>query len=83
MAEATQFNFDFKEVATMLIKLQGIKDGKWVLGFEFSLGAGLLGLTPDNPVPGAFVTINKVVLSRYQEGTPEPKFLVDAAEVNT
>ncbi len=81
MAEASQYSFDLKEVAETLIKQQGIKQGKWVIGFEFNLGAGLIGAGTDAR-PAAFASINKVVLSRHPEGTPEPSFIVDAAEVN-
>jgi hypothetical protein len=83
MAEVSQYSFELKELATHLLKLQGIKEGKWVIGFEFNLGVGLIGTTPDNPKPAAFAAVNKAVLTRHTEGTPEPPFMVDAAEVNS
>jgi hypothetical protein len=83
MAEVSQYSFELKELATHLVKIEGIKEGKWVIGFEFNLGAGLVGISPDNPRPAAFAAINKVTLTRHVEGTPEPPFIVDAAEVNS
>jgi hypothetical protein len=83
MAEPSQYSFDLQEAAAALVRVQGITEGKWVLGFEFNLGAGLIGVTPENPKPAAFVAINKIVLSRHIEGQPEPPFVVDAAEVNS
>ncbi len=83
MADVCQYSFELKELTAILIKLQGIKEGKWAVGFEFNLGAGLIGLSPENPRPAAFAAINKVVLTRHAEGTPEPPFMVDAAEVNS
>ena len=81
MAEPTQYAFELKELTETLIKLQGIKEGKWAVGFEFNLGAGVVGLTPENPRPGALVIINKVLLTRHTEGAPELPFVVDAGEL--
>lgn len=80
MADVSQYSFELQELTAMLIRQQGIKEGKWVVGFEFNLGAGLIGL--DSPKPAAFVAINKVVLTRHTEGTPEPPFVVDATELD-
>jgi hypothetical protein len=82
MATPSQYVFDLKEAATALIKEQGIHEGVWVLGFEFTLGAGLFGTTPADMRPGAFAHIVKLQLTRHAEGGPEVPFAVDAAIVN-
>jgi hypothetical protein len=82
MAEATQHIFELKDLATELIKLRGIKEGKWLVGFEFILGAGIVGPTPEQHRPGGFIAINRLTLTRHTEGMPELPFVVDAAEVN-
>jgi len=82
MAETKQINFDLHEVATALIKKEGIREGRWMLGLEFTFGAGNLGANPTDTKPGAFVQINKLVLTRQDESAPSLPFIVDAAKVN-
>ncbi len=83
MAEPIQFSFDLREVATALIKQQGIHEGAWLAGFEFNLGAGMVGQTPEDAKPSAFVQLLKVQLVRQtQVPVPHPHLTVDAAEVN-
>jgi hypothetical protein len=67
-----------------LIRLHGIKEGKWLIGFEFGLGAGIVGPSPEMQRPGAIVAINRLTLTRHTEVIPELlPFVVDAAEVNS
>lgn len=82
MAEPTQYGFDLNEVATALIKQQGIHEGLWSVGFEIVMGAGHFGPTPAEARPGAFMQISKVQLLRHEAGSPEAGKAVDAAIVN-
>jgi hypothetical protein len=83
MAEVTQFTFDLKEVATALIKQQGVHEGTWLAAFEFGFGAGIIGATPDDARPAALVQLLKVQLVKQtQLPPPHPHLTVDAAEVN-
>jgi hypothetical protein len=82
MAETSQINFDLREVATALIRKEGIHEGRWMLGLEFTFGAGNLGAGPTDTKPGAFVQINKLVLTRQAPDAPDLPFIVDAAKVN-
>jgi hypothetical protein len=83
MAEATQFTFDLREVATALIKQQGIHEGAWFAAFEFGLVAGIIGPTPDEAKPSALLQVQKVQLVRQlQLPSPHPRLTVDATEVN-
>jgi hypothetical protein len=83
MAEPTQFSFDLKEAATALIKQQGLHEGHWMLALEFSLGAGIIGATPENVTPGAIVQVQKLQLIRQNAlPPPHPHLTVDAAQVN-
>lgn len=82
MAEVTQYAFELKELTKNLIKLQGIKEGKWMIGFEFGLGAGIIGYDQETARPSAVVAINKIILTRHDEGSPAPPFAVDAAEIS-
>ncbi len=78
MAEVTQYSFELKDLAADLIRLHGIKEGRWLIGFEFHLGAGIVGPSPEMQRPGAIVAINKLTLTRHSEGRPELlPFVVD------
>jgi hypothetical protein len=82
MAEQTQFSFDLKELTTALIKEQDLHEGTWLAGFDFAFGVGMIGPTPDDARPAAFVQVLKVNLVRQTLPLPHPHLTVDAAEVN-
>jgi hypothetical protein len=81
MAEATQYTFSLLEVAETLIKKQGIHEGKWVIGIEFTLNVGLLGATPPDIKPGVMILANSIQLLKAQEGSPQ-SLTIDASVVN-
>jgi hypothetical protein len=81
MAETKQLAFDLRELATALIKQADIHEGSWLAGFEFNLGAGNVGPTPEDVKPAAFVQIAKVLLFR-QEASHPAHLAVDAAVLN-
>lgn len=82
MAEASRYSFDLKEVASALIRHQGIHEGLWQLAFEFNFGAALVGATKEEARPSALIQINKFQLVRQAEGAEQQPMVVDAAEVN-
>ena len=82
MAEASQFTFGLKEVTAALIKELRLHEGKWVIAFEFGLGAGLFGMEASEVRPGAVVTVQNVQLARHPANIPAHALVVDAAEVN-
>jgi hypothetical protein len=83
MAEATNFLFDYKEVATALIKHQGIHEGLWGIGVEFGFTANNVPIVgPEgqrNFAPAAILPVQKIGLNRWSEPN---NLTVDAAEVN-
>jgi hypothetical protein len=82
MATPTQYTFDLTEATKALIKEQGIHEGKWVIAFEFTFGAGVFGATPADVAPGGFMQIRRALLSQAGEPPPPAHLIVDAAEVN-
>lgn len=82
MAEASQYAFTLKEVTTALIKQQNLREGKWVVGFEFALAAGNVGSSATDVRPSAIVGISSLNLQRVRDGESNFPFQVDAAEVN-
>lgn len=83
MAEAIQYSFELKEVATALIKQQGLHEGTWMVALEFGLAAGFIGATPADARPAALVQVIRVQLVKQTaEPSPHPHLIVDAAAVN-
>ena len=81
MAETKQLAFDLTELATALIKHQGIHEGIWMAGFEFGFSTAHLGPTPDEVRPSLILQVSKALLIRAEPGHPS-SLLVDAAVVN-
>lgn len=81
MPEATEFSFNLDEVLRILIREQGLEEGKWAIGFNLSMTAGNFGLGPENSQPGALIQIRSINLSRADEATEGTAHIVDAAKV--
>lgn len=79
MGEPTEFLFDYKEVAELLVKKQDLHEGIWELRFHFGLNAGCVGPSDDHLTPTAFVGIVKVSLALAEK---ETNMSVNAAKVN-
>jgi len=81
MAEATQYFFSHQEVATALVKAQGLHEGLWSLAVSFGFGAVNMGSDPNSGdlSPCGIVQVNRIGLQRVTEKT---SLTVDAAEVN-
>jgi hypothetical protein len=83
MAEITQYSFSFAEIAEALIKRQNLHEGEWVVGVEFVLNVGSMGMSPEAIRPGAMILANQLQLVRAIPGQQQPPGLaVNAAVVN-
>jgi hypothetical protein len=79
MSAQTIKQYDHKEVATLLIKEQGLHEGNFDLAFEFQIAVGAVGPNPESLLPGAMLGIGKITLSPAAKPGPST---VDAAIVN-
>lgn len=80
MDNVSQFQFELVDVAKMLLKKEGVRDGKWTLGVNFNIATTLAGPTPDAARPTILVSVEKVILQRAEANTPSA-LIVDAAEL--
>lgn len=80
MPEPTQFNFSYKEVLVALVKLAGLREGKWQLLMNFGFAATNMGPTEAEAVPGAAVAVTGIGLAKATDGSPKA-LVIDAAEV--
>lgn len=83
MADSIQFDYSLRELTTLLVKDQGIHEGRWMVAFEFGFAAMNAGPIPSEIRPAAIVQINKAMLVRAPDGFPaDSPLVVDASQVN-
>ncbi|RWP94186.1 hypothetical protein [Mesorhizobium sp.] len=83
MAQPTQYSFSLTEVTKLLLREQGIREGRWALGFDLGFGVGAFGASDAEARPGAMVTITGVSLAKVPEENPTTAvFVVDASKLD-
>lgn len=83
MAQPTQYSFSLAEVTKLLLREQGIREGRWALGFDLGFGVGAFGASEAESRPGAMVTISGVTLARVPDENPTAAiFVVDASKLD-
>ena len=80
MAEAKLITFSYQEIATALVRHQGIHEGIWGIYARFGLGAANVE-DPENKelLPAAVVPIRELGLQQFPD---ENNLTVNAAKVN-
>jgi hypothetical protein len=68
-----------KDLAALLVRHYGLKDGTYEPMVEFMIGTGNMGPSPDTIVPSAIIGVSKVGLVKVPNPTPNS---VDAAKAN-
>lgn len=77
MPEADRLLFELRELAEVLVKSQGIREGLWGIYVEFGLGAANVPTGPGQVTPAAINFVQKIGIQRF----PEPNSLtIDAGE---
>mgnify|MGYP001570234318 CR=1 FL=1 len=72
------YTFDWKAVATALVRMQALHQGIWRVGFRFDLRAAIVNMH-NQQVPAAFLPIIETNLHKVDV---LDDLSVDAAEVN-
>jgi hypothetical protein len=79
LVEAAFDPLSLKGLTEVLVKHYGVSEGKYDLLFEFQVGVGSIGPTPDSQLPGAMIGISKIgIMKSIVDGVTT----VDAAIVN-
>ena len=79
MAESTQITYTHREVAEMLVKHQGLREGIWGLFLKFGIQAANIGPDAGQLVPAAIIPVLAIGLQKFDS---ENALAVDAAKVN-
>jgi len=79
MAEANQIIYSFKELATLMVREQGLKEGLWGVYVKFGISAANAGQSETDLRPTALVPILEIGLQKFDELN---NLSVDAAQVN-
>jgi hypothetical protein len=78
MPETRTIKFSYKELAELMVKKQGLKEGFWAVYLRFGIGGANVGPTPDAIVPTALVPVLELGLQRVEELGP---LSIDASKV--
>lgn len=70
MSEVSQFSFPLTEVAALLVKKEGIKEGHWMIGVNFAIAVATAGPDKDRVRPSALVSVDNLVLTKVVEPGP-------------
>lgn len=79
MTDHKKFKYSMRELTEMLVKHEGLTEGKWMLSVEFGITATNLGPDSENLTPAAVVPIVNVGLI---ESDKINNLTVDAATYN-
>ena len=79
MDNATQYQYELLDVAKLLLRKQGIKEGLWTIGVNFGVGTFAAGPTPEAVRPSMIVSVDKVILTRTDAPSP---LTLDAATIS-
>jgi hypothetical protein len=79
MPEANQITYSFKELATLMVKEQGLQEGIWGVYVRFGISAANAGPSDSDLKPTALVPVVDIGLQRFEELN---NLSVDAAQVN-
>ncbi len=79
MAEATRYDFTYREIVEALLKQQGLHEGIWGILIEFGLAASNIGPSEDELSPAAILAVKKIGLQRFEK---ESNIAFDAAKLN-
>ncbi len=81
MAEPTQYRLSLQELGIVLVRHQGLREGRWQIGFEINVGIGVFGPSPSESRPGSLTQIAAAVLTRAAPNTPDSELIVDASKI--
>jgi hypothetical protein len=79
MAEATQYLFSFKELASLMVKKQDLHEGLWAIYVKFGISAANVSLGGGDLMPTAMIPILEIGIQKQDQPS---SLTVDAAEVN-
>lgn len=78
MDNVTQLQFELLDIAKMLLRKEGIADGRWTIGVNFTIAATAAGPSPETARPSMLVGVDKIIIARAEAGSPDA-LTVDAA----
>jgi hypothetical protein len=78
MPEADRLLFELRELAEILVKHQGIREGYWGVYIEFGLGAANVPTGPGQVTPAAINFLQKIGIQKFAEPN---NLTVDASQL--
>ncbi len=81
MPQPSQFSFSYREMLELMIKQCGVREGKWMLVFNFGFAAGNFGIGPDEAAPGVLTSIQSVSIAKTEDSNVPQNLIMDASQV--
>ena len=78
MAEAKLISFTYQELAELMIRKAGVKEGLWGVYMKFGIAGANVGQGPEDISPAAVVPVLEIGLQRFEEPS---RLAVDAASI--
>jgi len=75
---AKEIIVDFKELATLIAKAHGLREGLWGIWVKFGVGAANVGPDSESLAPAAIIPVLEVGIQRFSEPS---NLTIDAAEI--
>jgi len=79
MAEPTQLEYKLKDLAALMVRDQGIKDGHWMILIRFAHTAATIETPIEGATPASISRVVSIGISRVDQPNP---LSVDASEVS-
>ncbi len=79
MAEIRNIEFEFKEIAELLVRHADVHDGLWGIEIKFGIQGTNIGTGPGDLLPAAIVPVIKLGLQRFEKPS---NLTVDASKIN-
>ena len=79
MAEPTQLEYKLKDLAALMVRDQGIKDGHWMILIRFAHTAATIETPIEGAAPASISRVVSIGISRVDQPNP---LSVDASEVS-
>jgi hypothetical protein len=82
MSRNDKISFSLRELATALIRDQGIHEGRWRLRFDFSVSRADVAPSDQGALHGAILVIGGLAIERCDDAPPGTPQVFDAAKEN-
>ena len=79
MPQASQIEYNLREIAELMVRNRGITEGHWMVLLRFKWAAANVGIGPEEMSPSAIVGVESIGIQRTDSQNP---LSVDASKLS-